>query len=121
MITDCLRPAAVSALIMAEARTLRLRKIASICATYSPFVIENNRPTDERQVRGGFAGSVNARTVFLPAPRFRCGYVLEPEIIELCVDWERSIEESHQITREIDRRIHENGETARSIGRPVRA
>jgi ectoine hydroxylase-related dioxygenase (phytanoyl-CoA dioxygenase family) len=34
------------------------------------------------------------------------GYVLEPELIELFVDWEDSIEKSYQITREIDRRIH---------------
>jgi ectoine hydroxylase-related dioxygenase (phytanoyl-CoA dioxygenase family) len=40
------------------------------------------------------------------------GYVLEPELIELFVDWERSIEQSYQITREIDRRIQENQDTA---------
>jgi ectoine hydroxylase-related dioxygenase (phytanoyl-CoA dioxygenase family) len=36
------------------------------------------------------------------------GYVLEPELIELFVDWESSLEQSYQITRDIDRRIHDN-------------
>jgi hypothetical protein len=36
------------------------------------------------------------------------GYVLEPELIQLFVDWEGSIQQSYQITREIDRRINED-------------
>src|SRR5215469_8180538 len=36
------------------------------------------------------------------------GYVLEPELIELFVDWERSIEQSYQTIREIDRSINDS-------------
>ena len=38
------------------------------------------------------------------------GYVLEPELRDLFVDWERSIEKSYEVTEEIEQRIHEDKE-----------
>jgi hypothetical protein len=40
------------------------------------------------------------------------GYVLEPEILELFVDLERSAEKNYEVTSEIERRIQGNTESS---------
>jgi len=41
------------------------------------------------------------------------GYVLEPELRDLFVDWDRWIEKTYEVAREIERRIQEDKESAR--------